>query len=75
MRLRDAPTGTTVKVVWKAPGGEALGDETKRLQPGQDYMFFSADAENLPAGSGYHAEISANGKPVTVLSFTLSQGG
>ena len=72
MRVRDAPTGTRVKVVWKSPAGEALGEETKRLQPGQDYMHFSADGENLLPGSGYHAEVSANdGEPVTVLKFDM----
>lgn len=72
MKLRDAPPGTTVTVVWKAPSGQKLGEETKRLRPGQDYMYFSADGENLQAGSGYHAEISTNGKPVTVVSFDFT---
>ena len=76
MRLRDAPAGTTVKVVWKSPAGEALGQETKRLQPGQDYMHFSADGENLLPGTGYGAEISANdGEPVTVVRFDVKNGG
>ena len=73
MKLREAPTGTKVKVVWKSPAGEALGEETKLVRPGQDYMHFSADGENLLPGSGYHAEISANdGEPVTVLKFDLN---
>jgi hypothetical protein len=76
MRLRDAPAGTTVKVVWKSPAGEALGAETKRLQPGQDYMHFSADGANLLPGTGYGAEISANdGEPVTVVRFDMNSGG
>lgn len=75
MRLRNAPKGTTVKVVWKSPAGEALGEETKSLRPGQDYMHFSADGANLPPGAGYHAEISANGQPITVLKFDLASSG
>lgn len=76
MRLRDAPGGTTVKVVWKSPAGEALGEETKRLQPGQDYMHFSADGEHLLPDTGYLAEISANGgTPITVLKFDVNNGG
>lgn len=75
MRLRDAPTGTLVKVVWKSPGGEAIGEETKRLKPGQEHMSFSADGESLPPGTGYHVQISANGEPVTVLRFDLIHGG
>lgn len=75
MRVRSAPAGTQVKVVWKSPAGEALGEETKRLLPGQDYMYFSADGANLPPGAGYHAEISANGALVTTLRFDLAQGG
>ena len=75
MRLHDAPKGTIVKVLWKAPGGETLGEEAKRLQPGQEYMYFSADGASLPKGTGYHAEISANGEPVTVLRFDLTNGG
>ena len=76
MRLRDAPAGTTVKVVWKSPAGEPLGQETKRLQPGQDYMHFSADGGNLLPGTGYGAEISANdGEPVTVVRFDVKNGG
>jgi hypothetical protein len=75
MRLRDAPPGTVIKAVWQAPGGETLGEQTSGVRPGQDYVYFSADAENLPPGAGYRAEIFANGKPVTVLRFDLNSGG
>jgi hypothetical protein len=71
MRLRNPPASAAVRVLWRGPGKEMLGEETKRLRPGQDYLHFAADGENLPPGNGYGVEIWADNKQVARLSFDL----
>lgn len=71
MRLQNAPAGTQGKVVWKSPAGDAIGEESKQLQPGQDFMNFAADGESLPPGDGYAAELSVNGQVVQTEKFDL----
>lgn len=71
MRVRDAPPGTVVTVVWKAPGGETLGEDSSTVRPGQEHVYFSAESDDLKPGDGYQAEISANGKAVSIIRFDL----
>ena len=72
MRVQNAPAGTVVKVVWKTPGGQTMGEDSTSVRPGQEYVHFSADSENLQVGQGYQAEVSANGKSVGLVRFDLT---
>jgi hypothetical protein len=71
MALKQVPVGTPVNVVWKGPGGEVLGQETKHVRRGQRYLNFAADSGNLPLGQRYRAEVSVNGQTLARLEFDL----
>jgi hypothetical protein len=71
MELKNAPVGTSVRVVWKAQGDIVLGEETKEVLPGQRFMNFAADSSSLPLEPKYHAEVFVNGKSLAKVEFGL----
>ena len=71
MLIRRAPVGTPIRVVWAAPGGIRLGEETKTVRPGQRYMNFAADISTIPPGRGYYAEVWAEGRVVGRVEFEV----
>jgi hypothetical protein len=71
MELKYAPAGTEIQVVWKAEGDLVLGEETKEVRRGQQFMSFVADSSSLPLGPKYHVEVFVNGKQVRKIDFGL----
>src|SRR4029079_11788382 len=43
MKLKDAPAGTAVKVVYFGPGEKQVGEETKQVKAGETFMVFTKD--------------------------------
>lgn len=71
MRIRQAPVGAAVRVVWGAPGGIQLGEETKTIRPGQRYLHFAADISTIPVGENYYAEVWAQGRQIARVEFSI----
>jgi hypothetical protein len=74
MELKNAPIGTQISVVWKGPGNTVLGQETKQVRPGQQFMNFAADSSSLPPAPKYQVEVLHNNKTLAQLEFELVMG-
>jgi hypothetical protein len=71
MELKHAPVGTPVRVLWKGPAGDVIGEETKLVRRGQRFMNFAADGGNLPVMQNYVVEVQVNGKTLSQLKFDI----
>ena len=71
MALKHAPVGTPVRVVWKGPGGDVIGQETKTVRRGQRFMNFAADSNVIPVMRNYQVDVFVHGTLLTNLRFDV----
>lgn len=72
MEVGDAPAGAAVRVVWIDPVGRAVGEESKIVAPGDDYMQFLAPAIYVAQPGEYRVQIYAGNDLVQTLDFSVS---
>jgi hypothetical protein len=70
MKVKDAPAGTAVKVVFYGPGEKDLGGETKQTKAGETYMAFQKATKGWPKGD-YRAEVWAGDEKVNTQQFQI----
>lgn len=69
MKIKDAPAGTAVKVVFYGPGEKQVGEETKQTA-GATYLAFEKDTTGWPKGD-YRADIFAGDEKVNSQQFQI----
>ena len=70
MKVKDAPAGTAVKVVFFGPGETNLGEETKNTTAGQTTLAFTKDTKGWAKGD-YRAEVWAGDEKVNTQQFQI----
>ena len=70
MKVKDAPVGTAVKVVFFGPGEKNLGEETKSTAAGQTFVTFQKDTKGWPKGD-YRAEVWTGDEKVNTQQFQI----
>jgi hypothetical protein len=71
MQVGDAPQGAAVKVMWYGPNETPMGEETKTVASGQQYLNFTAkDTKSWQKGD-YRAEIWVGDEKVNQQMFQI----
>lgn len=70
MKVKDAPAGTAIKVVFFGPGEKNVGEETKNTAAGQTFLAFQKDTKGWPKGD-YRAEVWAGDEKVNTQQFQI----
>ncbi len=70
MKVKDAPAGTAVKVVFYGPGEKNVGEETKTVAAGQTFLVFKKDTAGWPKGD-YRAEVWTGDEKVNTQQFQI----
>ena len=70
MKVKDAPAGTAVKVVYFGPGEKQVGEETKNTAAGQTFLVFTKDTKGWAKGD-YRADIFAGDEKVNSQHFNV----
>lgn len=71
MEVGDAPQGAAVKVVWYGPNEAKIGEETKQVTPGQQYLGFTAADTSSWAKGDYRAEVWVGDEKVNQQQFQI----
>jgi hypothetical protein len=69
MKVKDAPAGTAVKVVYLGPGDANVGEETKQAT-GATFLTFQKDTKGWAKGD-YKADIYAGDEKVNTQHFQI----
>lgn len=70
MKVKDAPAGTAVKVVFYGPGEKNVGEETKNVAAGETFLAFKKDTAGWPKGD-YRAEVWTGDEKVNTQQFQI----
>jgi len=70
MKVKDAPAGTAVKVVFYGPGEKNVGEDTKKVAGGETFMAFKKDTKGWPKGD-YRAEVWTGDEKVNTQQFQI----
>ena len=70
MKVKDAPAGTAVKVVYFGPGEKQVGEETKQVKAGETFMVFTKDTKGWAKGD-YRADVFTGDEKVNSQHFNL----
>ena len=70
MKVKDAPAGTAVKVVFFGPGEKNVGEETKTVAGGEKFLVFNKDTKGWPKGD-YRADVFTGDEKVNSQQFQI----
>jgi hypothetical protein len=70
MKVKDAPAGAAVKVVWYGPGETKINEENKNVPTGATTLAFSADSKGWAKGD-YRAEVWIGDEKVNPQQFQI----
>jgi uncharacterized protein YfaS (alpha-2-macroglobulin family) len=70
MQVKDAPSGTAVKVVFYGPEEKKVGEETKQVAGGEKFMTFNKSTKGWPKGD-YRAEVWTGDEKVNAQQFQV----
>ncbi len=71
MKVDDAPQNTAVKLVWYGPNETKIGEESKNVAPGQQYLTFSTTDTKTWAKGDYRAELWVGDEKVNTQQFQI----
>ncbi|HXG57451.1 MAG TPA: hypothetical protein VNL91_00315 [Thermoanaerobaculia bacterium] len=71
MKVKDAPAGAAVKVVWMGPNETKIGEEQKDVPPGATSLTFTASNTRRWAKGDYRAEVWIGDERVNTQQFQI----
>lgn len=70
MKVKDAPAGSAVKVVFNGTNNASVGEETKDVPAGATFISFSKDTKGWPKGD-YSADVWIGDEKVNTQHFQV----
>jgi hypothetical protein len=72
MQVNDAPADAAVKVIWFGPNDTKVGEETKNVASGQQYLNFAASDTKAWQKGDYRAEVWVGDEKVNEQQFNVT---
>lgn len=72
MQVNDAPADAAVKVIWFGPNDTKVGEETKHVASGQQYLNFAASDTKAWQKGDYRAEVWVGDEKVNEQQFNVT---
>jgi hypothetical protein len=71
MNVADAPAGSAIKVVWFGPGEQQVGEQSKQVETGSQYLTFETADTGAWQKGDYRAEVWVGDEKVNTQQFQI----